>query len=189
MIAAGARLAQAAGADIVDLNFGCPAKEVIGAACGSALMRDLDAAERLVAAAADACTRPVTVKMRLGWDDASRNAPELARRAQAAGAQGFTVHARTRRQFYSGAADWAAVRAVKAAVDVPVTVNGDVVDAASARSALALSGADAVDARAGNLRPALACGFAGARAAGAGRRSAQSPRSASHWRWSTCARP
>ena len=144
MIAAGARLAQAAGADIVDLNFGCPAKEVTGYACGSALMRDLDAAERLVAAAVGATSRPVTVKMRLGWDDASRNAPELARRAEAAGAQGFTVHARTRRQFYSGAADWAAVAAVKAAVRVPVVVNGDVVDAASAREALARSGADAV---------------------------------------------
>lgn len=144
MIAAGARLAQAAGADIVDLNFGCPAKEVTGAACGSALMRDLDAAERLVAAAVGATSRPVTVKMRLGWDDGSRNAPELARRAEAAGAQGFTVHARTRRQFYTGAADWRAVAEVKAAVRVPVAVNGDIVDAASAREALACSGADAV---------------------------------------------
>ena len=144
MIAAGARLAQAAGADIVDLNFGCPAKEVTGAACGSALMRDLDAAERLVAAAVGATSRPVTVKMRLGWDDASRNAPELARRAEAAGAQGFTVHARTRRQFYGGAADWTAVAEVKSAVRVPVAVNGDVVDAAAAREALKRSGADAV---------------------------------------------
>ncbi|MBE7219066.1 MAG: tRNA-dihydrouridine synthase family protein, partial [Caulobacteraceae bacterium] len=144
MIAAGARMAEQAGADIVDLNFGCPAKEVTGARCGSALMRDLDHAERLVAAAAEATSRPVTVKMRLGWDDASRNAPELARRAQAAGAQALTVHGRTRAQGYGGVADWAAVRAVKAAVDVPVVVNGDVVDAASAREALALSGADAV---------------------------------------------
>src|SRR6185369_2074847 len=81
MIAAGARAAEAAGADLIDLNFGCPAKEVIGAACGSALMRDLDAAERLIASAVGATSRPVTLKMRLGWDAASRNAPDLAARA------------------------------------------------------------------------------------------------------------
>ena len=145
LIAAGARTAEAAGADIVDLNFGCPAKEVTGAACGSALMRDLELATRIVAAAAEATSRPVTVKMRLGWDDASRNAPELVRRAIEAGAQGFTVHGRTRRQFYSGHADWAAVAAVKdAAGDLPVAVNGDVVDVASARAALEASSADAV---------------------------------------------
>ena len=144
MVAAGARAAEAAGADLIDLNFGCPAKEVTGSACGSALMRDLDAAERLVAAATGATSRPVTVKMRLGWDAASRNAPELARRAEAAGAQAITVHGRTRAQFYTGEADWAAVREVKAAVRIPVVVNGDVVDAATAREALARSGADAV---------------------------------------------
>jgi len=144
MIAAGARTAEAAGADLVDLNLGCPAKEVIGAACGSALMRDLPAAERLIAAAVGATSRPVTVKMRLGWDQGSRNAPELAARAERVGAAAITVHGRTRQQFYTGVADWSAVAAVKAATRLPVIVNGDVVDLASARAALDASGADAL---------------------------------------------
>jgi nifR3 family TIM-barrel protein len=143
-IAEGARLAERAGADIVDLNMGCPAKEVTGFQAGSALMRDLDHAVRLIDAAVAATTRPVTLKMRLGWDDASRNAPELAWRAEQAGIAALTVHGRTRSQFYDGVADWAAVAAVKAATTLPVIVNGDIVDAASARLALALSGADAV---------------------------------------------
>lgn len=143
-LAAGAKMAEAAGADIVDLNFGCPCKEVTGALSGSALMRDPDEAERLIAAAVEATSRPVTLKMRLGWDDARRNAPDIARRAEQAGVRAITVHGRTRQQFYKGAADWAAVAEVKAAVRVPVIVNGDVVDAASAREALRLSGADAV---------------------------------------------
>ena len=143
-IAEGARLAEAAGADLVDLNMGCPAKEVTGCLSGSALMRDLDLAESLIRAAVEATSRPVSVKMRLGWDDASRNAPELASRAERVGAKAITVHGRTRQQFYSGSADWAAVAAVKQATHLPVIVNGDVVDAASARTALALSGADAV---------------------------------------------
>ncbi|HLZ85485.1 MAG TPA: tRNA-dihydrouridine synthase, partial [Caulobacteraceae bacterium] len=143
-VARSAALAARAGAHVIDLNFGCPAKSVTGVACGSALMRDVDKAVGLVAAAVAATDRPVTVKMRLGWDEASRNAPDLAARAEGAGAAAVTVHGRTRAQFYDGHADWSAVKAVKAAVAIPVIVNGDIVDAASAREALALSGADAV---------------------------------------------
>jgi len=143
-IAAAARLAVRAGAEIVDLNFGCPAKEVTGHLSGSALMRDLDLAQSLVAAAVDAVQVPVTVKMRLGWDEWTRNAPELAWRAQSVGARALTVHGRTRSQFYHGAADWSAIRAVKQAVDIPVVANGDIVDETTAREALRASGADAV---------------------------------------------
>jgi nifR3 family TIM-barrel protein len=143
-IAKGAALAEAAGADIVDLNMGCPAKEVTGGLSGSALMRDLDHALCLIGAAVGATSRPVTLKMRLGWDDASRNAPELAARAEAAGVKAITVHARTRQQFYKGLPDWRAVAQVKAATALPVIINGDVLDAASAREALRQSGVDAI---------------------------------------------
>jgi len=143
-MAEGARIAEAHGADIIDINMGCPSRQVTNGAAGSALMRDLDHALTLIEAAVNAVQVPVTLKMRLGWDTASINARELARRAQAAGVRMITVHGRTRCQFYDGVADWTAVRAVKQAVSVPVVVNGDVRSEDDATRALALSGADAV---------------------------------------------
>ncbi|SHF50255.1 tRNA dihydrouridine synthase DusB [Devosia limi] len=143
-MAAGARIAHEAGADIIDINFGCPSKRVTNGYAGSALMRVPDQAMTLIDAVVGATPLPVTVKMRLGWDDDSLNAPLMARRAVDAGAQMITVHGRTRQQFYKGSARWELVRAVVEAVDVPVVVNGDIIDFASAQEALSLSGAAAV---------------------------------------------
>ena len=143
-MAEGAKVAEAAGADIIDINMGCPARHVTGGQSGSALMRDLDHALTLIEATIAAVKVPVTLKMRLGWDDRSLNAPELARRAEAAGVQMITVHGRTRCQFYKGEADWTAVRAVKDAISVPLVVNGDITSFEKAVQALEISGADAV---------------------------------------------
>ena len=143
-VAETARLVEASGAEMVDLNMGCPARRVAGKLAGAALLRDLDTATRLVEAAVAAVKIPVTVKTRLGWDNSSRNAAELARRAELAGAQMITIHARTRDQFYKGAADWKAAREIVEAVKIPVVVNGDCRSLDDARKMLAVSGAAAV---------------------------------------------
>lgn len=138
----GARIAQDLGADIIDINMGCPAREVTGGLSGSALMRNIDHAVELIEATVEASRVPVTVKMRLGWDFGTINAPALARRAENAGVSMVTVHGRTRCQFYGGSADWKAVKSVKQSVRIPVIVNGDCRDLASASRMMAESEAD-----------------------------------------------
>ncbi|MEE1613217.1 tRNA dihydrouridine synthase DusB [Microvirga sp. CF3016] len=143
-MAEAARVAEGAGARIIDINMGCPAKRVIGGYAGSALMRNLDHAARLIAATVKAAKVPVTVKMRLGWDHDTINAPELARRAESLGVQAVTVHGRTRQQFYKGQADWTAIAAVVQNVGIPVIANGDIATLDDAKRCLAASGATAV---------------------------------------------
>jgi nifR3 family TIM-barrel protein len=143
-LAEGARIAEAAGADIIDINMGCPAKHVTSGQAGAALLRDLDHATSLIEATIAATTLPVTLKMRLGWDEQSIVAPELARRAEAAGIAMVTVHGRTRAQFYQGKADWDAVSRVKSAVNIPVVANGDLATFEDARAMLNASRADGV---------------------------------------------
>ena len=132
------------GAGIIDINMGCPAKKVTGGYSGSALMRDPDHALSLIEATVKAVDVPVTLKMRLGWDENSINAPQIAARAEAAGVQLITIHGRTRMQFYEGRADWDAIRAVRNAISVPLIANGDVETTDDAREILHRSGADAV---------------------------------------------
>ncbi len=139
-----AKIAEGEGADIIDINMGCPAKKVTGGYSGSALMRNLDHAMTLVEATVQAVKVPVTLKMRLGWDENSINAPELAKRAEDAGIAMVTVHGRTRCQFYEGTADWGAIHAVRDVVKIPLVANGDVSSRLDAEEILRRSGADGV---------------------------------------------
>lgn len=140
----GAKVAQDMGADIIDINMGCPARQVTGGLSGSALMRNLDHAITLVEATVAASKVPVTLKMRLGWDESCLNAPELARRAEASGVAMVTVHGRTRNQFYKGKANWQAIREVREVIAIPLVANGDCNRAEDAKAMMSASGADAV---------------------------------------------
>ena len=157
-MAGAAALAQDLGADIVDINMGCPAKQVTGSLSGSALMRNLDHALELIEATVAAVSVPVTLKMRLGWDETSLNAPELARRAEEAGVRMVTVHGRTRCQFFNGQADWRAIASVKEAITIPLIANGDVRTLEDVRTVLDQSGADGGHGRSRRLWPSLEAG-------------------------------
>lgn len=161
-MAEAARIAEANGADIIDINMGCPAKKVVGGYTGSALMREPERALEIIAATVGAVNVPVTVKMRLGWDHDSLNAAELARKAEDAGVQAITVHGRTRMQFYKGQADWDAIERVAQSVSVPFIANGDVADLAGARNLASRPGIAAVMVgRASQGQPWLAGRIAG----------------------------
>ena len=143
-MAEAARMVQGQGATVIDINMVCPAKKVVNGYSGSALMRTPDHALTLIDAVVNAVDIPVTLKTRLGWDDAMLNAPEIAVRAEAAGIKRIVIHGRTRCQFYKGHADWNAIAQVKQAVNIPVIANGDIVDIATAREAMKQSGADGI---------------------------------------------